>query len=288
MIYNIFISFKGGYMSHKPVMRFFVSVISFSWSMLLITYFTGYQTFYGKIFFALGGVSPTMFGLIYMNREYSKRERKLFIKRLTDFRLIGISGYSVIIFFIPSTALAALLLVNSFFGVSVEIHLNPAVEGLLPFLSFVLFTMVFGPLAEEIGWRGYALDRLEKIEDRIKAAFILATIWALWHLPMFFITGTYQNGLLADSPLYLLDFIIAFYPVSIIMDWLYHKNNKSILAGILFHFAINFYGEITDLPNEAKPVRTLIQIAAVVLILVSYKKEQHLKNRQSVPGSSKH
>lgn len=268
-------------MTNKSLVRFFVSVLLFSWLLLLAVYLLGYDTFCGKAAFALAGISPTMFGLIYMFREYSTAERKNFFKRLTDFRLIDASGYAVILLFIPFSAVAAGLALSLFTGNTVSLTLDPAVNSPLSLLSFTLFTLVFGPLAEEIGWRGYALDRLEKGGGRIRSGFLLATVWALWHLPMFFIDGTYQSTLLSDSPLYLADFIVAFYPATIIMEWLYHNNRKSILAGVLFHFAINFYGEIAELPNEVKPVRTLIQVITALIMLFAYYGKRGVKSRRT-------
>jgi membrane protease YdiL (CAAX protease family) len=60
---------------------------------------------------------------------------------------------------------------------------------ILPFLAFVL---LFGPLPEEMGWRGYALH----VEwTALASSLRVGLAWALWHLPLFLIEGTYQHGL---------------------------------------------------------------------------------------------
>jgi membrane protease YdiL (CAAX protease family) len=53
-------------------------------------------------------------------------------------------------------------------------------------MMVVLGTFIpFGPLAEELGWRGYALPRLEKSFPPLLGSMILGIIRAAWHVPMF-------------------------------------------------------------------------------------------------------
>src|SRR5437867_3882019 len=55
---------------------------------------------------------------------------------------------------------------------------------------------------EEIGWRGYALPRLSARLGLSSASIALGVIWACWHLPFFFISGTDKSG--QSFPVYLL------------------------------------------------------------------------------------
>lgn len=64
-----------------------------------------------------------------------------------------------------------------------------------------------------------------------------------------------------------------FLPSSIIMGYIYYKNDSSILAAILFHFTINFYGQLFDIPNEIKPYRTIAMCVGALIILI-YEKIQ--------------
>jgi membrane protease YdiL (CAAX protease family) len=86
---------------------------------------------------------------------------------------------------------------------------------------------------------------------------------------MFFIKGTYQNELLNRSFLVFIDFYVAIFAASVIMDWIYNNNNRSILSGVLVHFCINFFGELLELPDYAMYFRTAAQIVLAVIILVS-------------------
>ena len=53
--------------------------------------------------------------------------------------------------------------------------------------------MVFaGGGQEEIGWRGYIMPRLENRFGLVYGSIILGIIWAVWHIPLWFMRGTNQ------------------------------------------------------------------------------------------------
>jgi len=111
----------------------------------------------------------------------------------------------------------------------------------LPDLGVVggLFVWVFTfGLGEEIGWRGFALPRLQKNRTALTASLIVGVIWTFWHLPFFFYKESYMNmGLLTGFPLFLLSIIAA----SVVLTWLYNSTNGSLLMVILFHGLFNFF-----------------------------------------------
>jgi membrane protease YdiL (CAAX protease family) len=110
--------------------------------------------------------------------------------------------------------------------------LGPAVleVGQLTVLDFVLVVLVLG---EELGWRGYALPRLMERFSPLVASLILGVLWALWHLPTFFIAGTpqYRQPVVA--------FLIMTTAYSILMTWVFLRTGGSVLIATLFHGAIN-------------------------------------------------
>jgi membrane protease YdiL (CAAX protease family) len=86
---------------------------------------------------------------------------------------------------------------------------------------------------EEIGWRGFALPRLaDRFGLRI-ASVLLGVIWAIWHLPQFYIADadTFHQSFVVWAPQ-----IVA---ISVVLAWLYAKSGGSLLLVMLMHSAIN-------------------------------------------------
>ncbi|MFX1443891.1 MAG: CPBP family intramembrane glutamic endopeptidase [Promethearchaeota archaeon] len=105
-----------------------------------------------------------------------------------------------------------------------------------PWLLILWFIMLFtfaGGLAEEFGWRGYALDRLQAKCNALYSSIALGVIWAFWHLPFWFVAGgTHQEGSF-------LGFLIVVIFLSILYTWIYNNTEGNLLAATIFHAMSN-------------------------------------------------
>jgi membrane protease YdiL (CAAX protease family) len=101
---------------------------------------------------------------------------------------------------------------------------------------------------EELGWRGYALPRLASRFGLAWASLGLGAIWALWHLPFFFIAGVDKTG--QSFPIYMLGTMA----LSVAMAWLYWRTGGSLLMTMLMHAAVN---NTTDIVPTATAGATL-------------------------------
>jgi uncharacterized protein len=100
-------------------------------------------------------------------------------------------------------------------------------------LSNLVFTLFSGPIAEEAGWRGFALPRLQKRFGALVSSLILGAIWACWHLPFYAISG---GGAGLPFPIYFVMVVV----VSIFITWIYNNTNGSLGLCVLTHFSFNF------------------------------------------------
>jgi uncharacterized protein len=139
----------------------------------------------------------------------------------------------------------------------------------LPYLgvagAFLLWLLTFG-IGEEIGWRGFALPRLQRRQSALTATLILGVVWALWHLPAFFYRDTYMAmGLAAGFPLLLLSILAA----SIIFTWLYNSTRGSLLIVILFHALFDLLSvSRAGVGSVAAIMSAGVMIAAVLIVFL--------------------
>lgn len=108
-----------------------------------------------------------------------------------------------------------------------------AVNLLLGFLA----ALTFGPLAEELGWRGFAQPELQKRVNPLLASLVLGVIWWAWHLPSLLIPA-YQWAV-GGMPVLL--YLALIMPGAVLAAWIYNRSRGSVLPVILFHGSMNFF-----------------------------------------------
>jgi membrane protease YdiL (CAAX protease family) len=127
----------------------------------------------------------------------------------------------------------------------------------------VSLLVIVGALGEEIGWRGFALPALQRRFSPLVASLILAGIWALWHLPQFFVIATYQSFGVAQS----VGFVFALSCGAIVLTWLYNRSGGSILLVAVWHGLFNLVsGTAGATGMTAAVVSTLVMAQAVLLV----------------------
>ena len=100
--------------------------------------------------------------------------------------------------------------------------------------GFLFFFLIYNGLGEEIGWRGLALPVLQRRLGSLGGSVAVGVLWALWHLPLFWLRGSYQYG---DSILLFVSLLTCW---SVIIGMLVGQGGGSILPAILLHEGANF------------------------------------------------
>ncbi len=91
--------------------------------------------------------------------------------------------------------------------------------------------VVFFGFGEEVGWRGFALPRLQARRNALTAALLISAAWATWHLPLFAFAGGLSSMGVAGASGWLFSIVTG----SILMTWLFNSSRGSVLAVALFH-----------------------------------------------------
>ncbi len=250
---------------------FFSFALGFSWLVWFSMFFTGVEaeTLLGRILGLLGLLlGPSLTGIILAHVTCGKEGRRDYWRRVIDVKRINVKWWFVILFFVPVLYVISWL-VDILFGGSggtwgdaaQEIAANP-----VSIILFILFTLFLGPL-EEFGWRGYGLDRLQERWNALTSSLILGAMWSIWHLPLFFFEGTYQNSLGVGTPAFW-QFLLGIIPLAFIFTWIFNNTHRSTLAAILFHFMINFTGDMFALSERGELISTILWAVVAVLVTV--------------------
>jgi membrane protease YdiL (CAAX protease family) len=119
------------------------------------------------------------------------------------------------------------------------------------------------PIGEEIGWRGFALPRMQQRFGPLKASLLMGLGWGLWHIPMFLIAGVSFGWLLVVM-------VVFFLPGSVIYSWVFNRTRGLLPVAIIMHVGIHTNNSTLPLPGNPVPFvihfAALIVLAAVLLI----------------------
>jgi uncharacterized protein len=143
------------------------------------------------------------------------------------------------------------------------------------------YVAVFGgPLGEELGWRGFALPRLQERMNPTAAVALLGLAWGLWHLPLFWIDGTVQQQIPIAA------FLAQTTVTSVIYGWLWNTTG-SLPAVIALHAVANTtVGLFPVLPDEAQSVLPLwfaIALAGLFAVVLIVQTRGRLAYGRSAP-----
>jgi len=129
--------------------------------------------------------------------------------------------------------------------------------------------LILGPLSEEIGWRGYALGRLQTRWNALTSSLIVGLVWGLWHLPLFMIAGTSMHEL----GLPFIGFLVGFMAISILYTWLYNNTKQSLWSAILLHWLYTCAFQVISTSVTRSPLYNWLEylpyvIMAVIVVLI--------------------
>lgn len=247
---------------------FFATTLGITWFfwLLVVALGLGVDSAAGALLLLAGLAGPGVAGVGFVYLVYDEPGRRDFWNRVTGLRRIGVRWVLVILLFPPAviaTAAAVDLLLGgpgAAWGEGVrEFATSPL--AILP----ALFFATLPPILEELGWRGYALDRLQANHSALGASLILGVVWSAWHLPLFFIEGTFQQGLGVGTPAFWL-FLVGIVLLSVVFTWVYNHTARSVLGVILLHGWVNFTAETVEVADPAYYLAWILAAALVAVV----------------------
>jgi hypothetical protein len=211
---------------------------------------------------ALTPYGPTIAGFVMTALTEGRLGVKALWRRFWN-RNLSIKWLFVILLFYPALVLVANLISRTLDGQSYPFLTWPNQPWMfIP--PFIANTLVNGGMSEEFGWRGYVLPRFQARWNALASSIFLGTIWASWHIPLWFVPGDSHNQRnfweWAGS-------LILF---SIMMTWIFNNTHGSVLAAILFHSMGNSVGELIWCCGSSAWHLYGVELAAVILIVVVF------------------
>jgi membrane protease YdiL (CAAX protease family) len=185
--------------------------------------------------YLIGAWSPTLAALILTRVLEGKTGIKTLLRKYLIWR-VELIWYIAALKIAPMMVLLAIRIYAARGGIIGPV----APERWYFFVAGPLVNIVFGgALAEELGWRGFALPALQHKYNALVSSVILGILWALWHAPAYWAPS---GSLISGKPVTVsaIGFYILFtIGLTIIMTWLFNNANGSVLLTIMFHAMFN-------------------------------------------------
>ncbi len=138
------------------------------------------------------------------------------------------------------------------------------------FLPGIIVPFLHTNLWEELGWAGYLQSTLQDRHGPLLASIMVAPVFALFHLPAYFVAGWIvdEHTPLSQLPTVLLQYVgvIAVFAIffRILVIWLYNVTGRSVLIVALFHSAFNMISGQKIMPELVPGLNSNLLAVAVV------------------------
>jgi membrane protease YdiL (CAAX protease family) len=243
----------GDVVRRQPLAAFFVLAFASSWLPSLIYAFTGS----GPTILSCG---PALAAFTVLGLTDGKVGLKRLFRSMAEWR-VGLRWWA-----------AALLGPALLAGLATALNLalgarTPSADDLgnwtnvLPAALLILLVPAIGGAWEEPGWRGFALPRLLAERSALTASLVLGALWALWHLPVYFVGDQHWSDL------------VLVVVGTIVFTWLFQSAGASLLIAMVFHAMNNavsgeYFSQMFDGRDSTRQSWMLVVVWGVAAVLV--------------------
>jgi CAAX protease family protein len=211
-------------------------------------------------------VGPTLSAFVVTRATDGREGVRSLLPRIVLWR-VGLRWYLIVLLGIPSVMLVSAIVMPGALA-SFEASVVPSTL-VLYVVAGLFFLFAGGPVFEEIGWRGFALPRLQRLHGPLIGSLILGTLWALWHLPLFLITKwDTPHGSFLDVAL----FVVWCVSLTLVFTWVFNNTKGSVLLTILAHGSVNMAGaaayDLFPTPSVTGSITAFVIGFAVVAVAI--------------------
>lgn len=222
-----------------PLFAYFFIAYAFSWITLIPYILSSWGWLPGNwtIVFVIHTFGPAVAAISVVGTIEGKAGVKRLRQRVRRWR-VGWPWYLFAVVGIQALFLLGIIIQPG--GPASFRGLTPGLLASYP-LTYVAVFFGGGPLGEEIGWRGFALPRMQPRYGPLKATLLLGVLWSGWHLADFATpsqgggSGTSLSAVLTNFSI----FLVVVVALSIILTWTFNHTRGSILMAILAHTSVD-------------------------------------------------
>lgn len=214
-----------------------------------------------------GGFGPSLAAIITVWLTEGKAAVQLLMAKFKSFK-VNVKWY-LLILILPIVIYLAALLITNLFGFELG-NINVR-EGLKMIFPYFLLALPFGPVMEELGWRGYMLPALLKKYNIYISSLILGITWTFWHIASFTFPGAAIPSVFEVSTLTVVLYLLSITAETFIISYFYLRTNGSLIIAILFHASFNASSNIilSVFPDVEENVEFRLLLFVINIILMS-------------------
>ena len=251
-----------------PLLVFFALAYSISWTIwapLWLPAFGVQGLPVAPFHHALGAVGPLSAAFVVSAWESGRTGPRELLRAMVQWR--GATHWLAVALLAPYALLAIAITATSLVdGTTVSLAGLGRSREFAEFsaVAFLAYNIVSFGFGEEVGWRGYALSRLQARHSALIASLLLTVGWALWHLPLFL----YRPGYTSMSAAGVVGWFFSLLTGAVLLTWLYNESRGSLLVVAVFHATIDvaFTSELAA-PRVVSAAGALITLWGIVVLV---------------------
>lgn len=210
----------------------------------------------------VAGSGPGWATIILLAVLYGKEGLKDLGKRLIKFNI----NYKWYLFTLLITGVFILVSIwlPSLFGGNFPSFMKN-LPALIP--TTIILTLSAG-LGEEIGWRGFAAPKMQKKFSGLTTCIIMAIIWNIWHLALFFVPDGFHWQMWHEIGFWpaFVGYGIFLFAISVIYTWSYNRT-KSLVLPMIMHGSMNGFSWFFSF-NEIRILGAMPVVIYMILSLI--------------------
>ncbi|MFJ6466098.1 CPBP family intramembrane glutamic endopeptidase [Streptomyces sp. NPDC091387] len=121
-------------------------------------------------------------------------------------------------------------------GLTGQTPVMPPAVVLAAYIPGLIMQMITTGLAEEPGWREFAMPHMQRRFGPLVATLVVGVLWGSWHLPLFLTEWGGGPDVDLSRPLAFMGTTLAF---SFVMTWVFNRSRESMPLVMLLHTSVN-------------------------------------------------